>query len=182
MMKTYSLMTHEFLETLDVTLDGDRLFGDYERSRFDRILCMLICGGTRLSGLALIAVAIVLAIQDDVMGAFYVAVFGLTLFFGGLVGLRQYQNEPIRITLDTDSLIYTNPITGRRRKFPRDVCLNVRCARTDGNCAVYVMHPDSHMELLIDQLPREIVPELVEALNTHLCINVEDSQEPARTA
>lgn len=177
MATTYKESTRDFLDTFEVTLDGERLFTAQARSKADRFLCTLICGGTRLGGIALMGLALVMNARGDTFGAFYVAVFGLTLFFGSLVGMRQYQNMPARIELNDKALTYIDPWTGKQRVFPRDSCLNVRCARSSGNCSVYVVHPDNGMDLLVDGLPREILPELVQSLNQHLCVEVNENAD-----
>jgi hypothetical protein len=178
MMATqYKEATRDFLDTLEVILDGERLFTAQARSKADRFLCALICGGTRLGGVLLLVVALMMNARGDTFGAFYVAVFGLTLFFGSLVGMREYQNTPARIELDDKALRYTDPWTGRQRVFPRNSCLNVRCARSAGECSIYVVHPDNGMDLLVDGLPREVLPELVQSLNAHLCVQVNENAD-----
>lgn len=172
---TYSQRTRDFLDTFEVILDGERLFAAHARSPSDRLLCMLICGGTRIGAVALLGVALMMNAQGDSFGAFYVAVFGLTLLFGSLVGMREYQNTPARILLDDNTLTYVDPWTGRSRVFPRNSCLNVRCARNSGACSIYVVHPDNGMDLLVDGLPREVLPELVQSLNAHLCLQMQDN-------
>ncbi len=165
----YSLSTQEYLENLEVTLDGERLFADYARSRSNRWLCAILCSGIRLTGLGMLVGAAILNVRGDGFGGFYMSVCGLGLLFGGLIGLRPLQNAPVRITLNGDSLRYRDTYTGEMRSFPRDACLKVCCGRSDGICSIFVMSCDDRMELLVGDLPREIVPELVRALNIHLC-------------
>jgi hypothetical protein len=168
MTPIYSTQTTDALREFQIELDGETLFNT--NSRGEHLTCMIVCGVTRLGGLAFLLLAGYLVItRGDAILALNVAMFGMVLLLSGLIGLRGFQEQPRRLILDGEALRYVDPWSGVAREFPRQGCVTVRCGETDGRCALYVLHDDNRMDLLVDNLPREIVPTMVSALNEHLC-------------
>lgn len=156
------------IANLQVEIDGQTLYAGQRRTRCDRITCMLVCGGTRLGGSALLVIAAWLALRDDWIGAFNTFIFGATLLIGGIIGLRQFQNAPQRLVLNAEGLTYIDTWTGTRRHFERPECVETRCGSSNEGCAIYVLHPNHGIDLLIDDLPHDVATNIVQTLNAHL--------------
>jgi hypothetical protein len=164
----YPYAAYEAKQNLDVDLDGEHLFEVPQRSRGDRITCRVVCGLTRGLSVVLLLAAAWFALQEDMLAAFNVGMFAIILLVSGLVGLRQFQNQPRRILLNAEGLHFYDPWNGEERHFPRGACLEARCG-SECSCAVYVVHPDKEIDLLVDDLPHEVAEEIVGGLNRHLC-------------
>lgn len=164
----------ETLKNLEVIIDGERLFEAQRRTLGDRITCAVLTLGTRIIGLVLLAVAVINILRADPIVALYAGSFGVLMILAGNIGLRQFQNAPRRLILDENSLRFVDSWMGVERRFPRQGCLEVQCGSTDAGCAVYLTHPDKHIELLIEGVPHEAAIKIAETINRHL--------EPVRSA
>lgn len=158
----------EALKNFEVEIDGERLFEAQLSSRRERILCSIVCCGTRLTGLILLVVAAVMIWRGGVLDAILVGGFGLTLIIGGIMGLEQFQNVPKRLILSGNQLTYVDNWTGLKRQFSRETCLEARCGTDDAGCGIYIIHPDQQVELLVDGIPGDIAQQITQVLNRHL--------------
>lgn len=159
----------EDMRNFEVLIDGEPLLEGYRRTRADRILCAVLCCGTRLLGLVLLVAAAVLIVTEDAVGALNLGVLGVVFLIGGMIGFRQFQNAPKQLVLTESSLEFNDSWTGLSRSFPRAGCLETRCGGGDEGCTIYVIHPDQRIDLLVEGLPQPVAAEIVERLNAHLC-------------
>ncbi|MCL4247467.1 MAG: hypothetical protein KJ065_04915 [Anaerolineae bacterium] len=168
MTQSLSFAALDELRDLEITLDGERLFAAERETPAQRIACAIICHGTRIVGLALLVIAAVMILREQILDAFYTGIFGLTLLIGGLMGLRQYQNDPRRLVLDATRLAYSDPWNDIYRAFPRSACLEVYCERDGERCALHVTHPDHRADILIEGLPLDIGQQIASRINHRL--------------
>lgn len=167
-MSIFPCATVEALKNLEIVIDGERLFEEQRRTRGECAMCCVLRFGVQLSGVVLLLLAGWMALRGDYVALFYMGILGTTLLVGGLVGLRQYQNAPQRITLNDDSLIFHDTWTNDKRVFPRTDCLEVRTCKDEGCGAIFVVQPDGQLARLVDGLPPDVVPTIVTTLNEHL--------------
>lgn len=152
---------------LEVNLDGDQL-ELAQNSRLETVMCMVVCGLTRLGGIALLLLGVWLAMaHQDYVGALNVMTFGMVMLLSGLLGLREFQNAPRRITLDTDALHFYDAWTGKHRDFQRTDCATAQYSPE--NAAIYITHPNKQIDLLAEDIPEDAAPGIVDAINRHLC-------------
>ncbi|MBE0688692.1 MAG: hypothetical protein IH587_01045 [Anaerolineae bacterium] len=156
------------LDDLEVVVDGVRLFEIEQKTPSERIVCTIVCHGTRLVGSALLVLAALMIAFQQALDAFYVGIFGLTLLVGGLVGLRQFQNASRRLVLDKDKLTFLDNWNNIYREFPRSACLEVYCERDGDRCDVRVTHPNHTVNVVIEALPSEIAQQIANRLNQRL--------------
>ena len=156
------------LKNLEVVINGERLFWEQRKTLIEKVSCRVMCGAVRLIGLALLIVAVVQLLNGEAAFAINVGMLGLIILISGLIGFRNFQNAPRRLTLDTDKLEFVDTWTGQRRTFPRTGVIEARCGKADETCAVYLVHPNGKLDLLIDQLPRDLTPHITQALNDGL--------------
>jgi hypothetical protein len=156
------------IRTLEVVLDGEPMFAADHSTRFDRLFCSIMCIGLRLIGTVLLVLAGIVMYRGEGVGAMNLGMLGLVVLLAGVIGVRQYQNAPRRIILDHSGLIYTDEWTGVRRRFPRISVLEAHCGHAEGSCAVYVVHPDQHVDLLLDGITPDIAQQVSAAINQHL--------------
>ncbi|MCA9903213.1 MAG: hypothetical protein KC547_05095 [Anaerolineae bacterium] len=168
MSQSMSFAALDELRDLEITLDGERMFAAQHETPSQRLACAIVCYGTRIVGLALLVIAAVMILREQILDAFYIGIFGLTLLIGGLMGMRQYQNDPRRLVLDANRLAYSDPWNEIYREFPRSACLEVYCERDGDGCALHVTHPDHRAELLIAGLPPDIGQQIANRINQRL--------------
>jgi len=168
MSESLSLETLDALDDLQVVIDGERLFTTGHNTPTQQLICTIICNGTRLAGTLLLVLAALMIAWEQVLDAFYVGLFGLTLLLGALIGLRQFQNDPRRLVLDAERLSFLDSWNNIYREFPRSACLEVLCECAGEHCDLRVLHPNHTVNVVIEGLPRVIGQQIANRLNQRL--------------